>query len=384
MTRKNILLSTIIIICSVVFFIRLAPNTPHSADPSVLSIELANESNKIEATSVYQANTQKVPKEIAKESNEVLQLNNIEDENYILTCQTPLNHEEAYAEEKLKPFHDYLNNSTTPEHQLAAIFFASDTQQVSKLDLLHTFHQEHPMNKLALMELIGLCSENVDHSACSTDLFNRASQIDGDNGALWLQIANYHAAKGNKQATLNAINKVNKANDFDSYYYQYLDLFMSASKGTLDVSDNLRAIAGLGYHAAIAFYIRDFTKFCTSTENLVNDKNQACLALGKILEERGKTRLFSAVGLAIQEKIYQAEGNNPLSTKAKARKEALYNPAEIALHNKAGDLMLRDPKLFQFWLRNGMNYGEHKAINMLIIEVISLSKNKNYNPCSNE
>lgn len=369
------------------FFIKLAPSTPHSAESSALPIELVHESNEIETTSVYQANTKQITKEMAKEINEVSQLNKTEDENYILTCQTPFNYEEAYSEanteEKLADFHDYLAKSTTPEHQLAAIFFTSNTQQVSKLDLLHTFHQKHPTNKLALMELIGLCSDNVEHNACSTDLFDRASQVDGDNGALWLQIANFHAAKGNKQATLNAINRVNKTNNFDSYYYQYLELFMSASKGTLDVSDNVRAIASIGYHAAMAIHIMDFTKFCTATDNLAN-KNQACLVLGKILEERGKTQLFSAVGLAIQEKIYQAEGNNQLSTKAKARKEAFYDPVELALHNKAGDLMLRDPKLFQFWLSNAMNYGEDKAINMLITEAISLSKNKNYDPCSNE
>ncbi|ALO36256.1 hypothetical protein CMT41_17095 [Colwellia sp. MT41] len=387
MTRTTTLLISIItIICisAVIFFIRLVPSDKSSDIAVTLPIKLTSESNEIEPVSAYKANN----KEIAKEINEVSLPSIREDENYILACQTSVDYEEIYknniTKEKLDYYYDYLEKSNTPEHQLASILFTSDTQQDSKLKLLHDYLEAYPNNKLALIDLIGLCSNNVEHSVCSNVLFNRASQVDGNNGALWLQIANFHAASGNKQATLNAINKVNKASNFNDYYYQHLALFMRASKGTLDISDNLRAIASLGYHGAIAIHISDITKFCTSTDNLANNKKHTYLVLGKTLEESGTNRVLNTIGLAIQEAIYQTEGNDELSTKTKARKAAFHDPIESVLFNKAGELMIRDPKLFQYWLSNAVNYGEVKAANMLIEEAILLSKNRHYNPCSIE
>jgi len=382
MTRKSILLITTVFISLSLLLTNLTPEIVNSTIAPVKSAVPLILSKAQEAELLYQKTT----KEERKEINEVSVPS--KDENYILACQTPFDYEKAYKEanikEKLAPFHHFLKESNTAEHRLAAILFATDDQQASKLEQLHDYIQEYPNNKLALMKVIGLCSENVEHSACSQVLFDRASQIDGDNGALWLQVANYQAAKGNTPATLEAMENVIGTTDFNDYYYDNLALFMDASKGTLDVSFTKRAITGMGYHAAITLHIRNFTKFCTATDNLANNKNQTCILLGKALEERGKNLLFNVVGIAIQDKIYQAEGNGELSTKAKARRKFFLDPVKTALHNKAGDLMLHDPKLFQFWLRNAIHYGEHKAINILIKEAISLSKNKNYNPCSNE
>ena len=314
--------------------------------------------------------------------------NKAEDEDYIVTCQhgyiDDIEVDFNDLEIKQIAFYDYLEKSTIPENKLAYILFANHTPQTSQLELLQSYLKEYPNNKLARMDLIGHCSSNTEHNACDQKLFEQAAEIDGDNAALWLQIANFYAAKGNKQETINAINMANKASQFNDYYYQHLSLFIDVSKGTLDVSESLKAITGIGILAATQIPIMAITKFCTAIDTLTADENQACLMLGEQMDKKGRNLLYNSVGIAIQSKIYQAEANEELSALVEARKSDLYSPKKSRLHNRAVNLMIADEKLFQYWLSHAVNYGEVKAANMLIEEAISLSKNKHYNPCSIE
>ncbi|WP_019029797.1 hypothetical protein [Colwellia piezophila] len=309
-----------------------------------------------------------------------------EDDSYIVPCNREY-YDNIYDDdfyEKLTDFHDYLAKSNAAEDKLAYVLFSAYTQQTPQLDLLQNYLQEYPDNQLALMDLIGECSKNLQHNTCSQVQFDRLSKVDSNNAALWLQIANFHAANGDKQATLNAIQKANKATQFNDYYYHYLSLFMQVSKGAIDINDKQRLITGIGIQAARSIWISDLSNFCTSVDNLANDKNHACLTLGQLMEEEGKHLVVNLIGMGIQSKIYQAENNDELLKQLSTRKETLWNPRVSQLNFDASNLMIADEKLFQYWLSNALIYGEVKAANMLIKEAILLSKNPDYNPCANE
>lgn len=365
-------------------FIESVPNTIRSTITAAISTDPLIDSKILELTLVHQSKTIKLSNEITKARLS----NKAEDEDYIITCQN------GYIDDievnindleiKQSAFYDYLEKSSIAEHKLAYILFATHAHQTSQLELLQSYLKEYPNNILARMNLIGHCSSNIEHSACNQELFEQAGEIDGNNAGLWLQVANFYAAKGNKQETIKAINMANKANQFNDYYYQHLSLFMDVSKGTLDISDSLKAITGIGILAATQIPIMAVTNFCTAIDTLTADEKQACLMLGEQMDIKGRNLLYNSVGIAIQSKIYQAEANEELSALVEARNSDLYNPKKSRLHNKAGELMIADETLFQYWLSNAVNYGEVKAANMLIEEAILLSKNKHYNPCSIE
>lgn len=312
---------------------------------------------------------------------------NHEDENYIVPC-----HREYFdnlydvegVDEKHADFHDYLAKSNTAEDKLAFILFASHTQKKPKIDLLYNYLQVYPNHQLASMEMIIQCSETIEHSACRQGLFEQAEKIDGDNAALWLRIANYYAANSDKQATLSAIRKANKATFFEDYYYQNFALYMKVSQGTLDVSYPLKIVGGFGLLAAKNISIFDVSNFCTLADMQVIEKNQACLTLGKKMEEKGQNMVINRIGMMIQERVHQAEGNDKLKAQLKARQDTFNNTFEFKLQDQASHLMMADKKLFHYWLNNALNYGEATAVNMLIKEAITLSKNPHYNPCANE
>ena len=382
MAYKKVLSFAIICTCLVMIFITLAPDTFSSAKKANISTN-PSATPKVSELIVTRQDKSKAIITTIPEGPESTP---VKEENYIVSCNKDF-FDDIYhkdTKERISNFHNYLEKSNPPKDKLAFILLANNTQQTSALDLLHSYLIEHPNNRLASIELIGHCSQNIEHSACNQELFVQAGKVDGNNAALWFQIANFHAASGDKQATLNAINKANKASQFDDYYYQRLSLFMNVSKGTLDLSEPLKAIIGIGILAATPIRITAITKFCTAIDNLTVEEKQACLMLGEQLDKRGKSLLYNAIGIAIQTTIYQSEQNDELSAQVEARKSDFYNPEKIKLHNSAGDLMIADEKLFQYWLSNAVNYGEVKAANLLIKEAISLSKNPDYNPCANE
>jgi len=304
-------------------------------------------------------------------------------EGYIVECEVKIDDISSHADEEFAKFANILQESNSPDKQLAYILFASESEGSEQLDLLLSYNQSHSSNKRVLMDLVGLCSSIQNHSSCNDNLLNQAIELDGDNGALWLQIANYHAAKGNTPATLEAMEKAISTSHFDDYYYDNLALFMQVSKAELDIDFSERAVMAMGYHAATSVWVSEIAKFCRDEKEYSDLHNQLCLALGETMTTQNNSLIINAIGMNMQSLAYKRENNEELSLKMKKQQSDLMQssmPTELQM--KAQNLMFVDEELFQFWLSSVMSQGEAIADNKLIDEAITLSKNPYYQPCA--
>lgn len=379
MTGKTTLLISIICISAVMFFITLMPSVSPSDITPTIPIEFTRESNVLETISTEETTPESPNNNVEKEVTS----RKPTEQDYIVHCDSTTTENSSNIDEEFNDFAQHLQQSNSPDKQLAYILFTSQSDEEHQLELLQSYNKKFSGNKRVLMDIVGLCSITMNHKYCDESLLKQAIELDGDNGALWLQIANFHAAKGNTPATLEAIEKAITATHFNEYYFDKLALFMQTSKGALDVDFSHRAITGLGYHAATSVWISEIAKFCTEEKNYSNRHNQLCLALGKTMSTQNNSLIANAMGLNIQSQIYKKEHNEELHLKAEKQKSTIMQKSiNHDLYFQAQTLMLVDEKLFNFWLTSVIEQGKAIADEMLIKEAITLSKNPYYQPCA--
>jgi hypothetical protein len=377
MTRKSHLITTIIATCVIFIFITFLLNSLYYKEPSALSSRLT-ELNRIKPIITNKVTPDSSQGHITK----AVPSTKPSADNTIVQCDLSSNEGSLNTDEEFIDFAQHLQQSNSPDKQLAYILFASQSDEANQLASLLAYNQQFSGNKRVLMDLIGLCSSIPTHEACTNTLLEEASELDGDNGALWLIIANFHAAKGNSSATLEAIERAITTTHFNEYHFDKLALFMQTSKGALDVSFGQRAITGLGFHAASFAWLSKITKFCVEERSYTDRHNQLCLALGETMAVKNNSLLVNAMGLSIQSQIYKQDQNNELHLKAEEEKATIMQKSvNHELYFQAQTLMLVDEQLFNFWLTSVMEQGEAIADEMLIKEAITLSKNPYYQPC---
>lgn len=301
--------------------------------------------------------------------------------DFIVNCEHLIQQHDPNSESIFQDFLDYLAKSKQVNNQLAHSLFAPKSTPEAKLDSLLSYNQNYPGNPMVLMELIGLCSQVKGHKECNQNLIEQATAVDGENGALWLSIANWYAGQRDESATLMAMGNATQSDYFDEYYFANIALFMDVSKGALGLTFSQRALAAIGIQAAHSLFMSDILEFCVNNPATNSEVNQQCLALGQVMEKQSRTDLVNIFGIAIQAKVYKNENNTKLFEDTKAKQKARDKTSNTDLTNKAFSLALADEKLFQYWLNQASEQGEIMARQRLVDEAIVLSNNPYYLPC---
>ncbi|TPH16591.1 hypothetical protein [Litorilituus lipolyticus] len=287
------------------------------------------------------------------------------------------------AEQIQAEFITQLQASSSSEHQFAAILFNHNIDEQKRFDLLINYKERYPDNPMLMFDIIGRCSDKKN--SCDKALIEQAVELDRNNAALWLLLANYYLGNSMKPLAFEAMELAIKATSFKDYYFNEIALFMESAEGGLNVEFPHKAAWAIGIWAAKPLWTSELTNLCMENEELTPEQNQLCVGVGKLMEQNSSSTIESLIGNKIQQKGYQREGNEELV--ASLQKQADINEKLYAFSEKqwsASTLMLFDEKLFQYWLDAAINYGEHKAQQLLYKEAITLSKNEYYNPCPND
>lgn len=297
--------------------------------------------------------------------------------DYIYDCSDVIVPQIQNPQQVHTDFISQLKSSSSPEHQLSAILFDHNLNEKERFDLLIEYKNNQLESPSLMLDIIGRCSDR--EISCNDDLFAQAIELEGNNSALWLHLANYYFAEKNESMAFDAMNNAIKASEFNDYYYNDLALYMRTSKGLLDVHLSHRVIASIGIFAAKPLWISEMANFCLNNEHLSEQENFLCLEVGKLMEYNASLHIANVIGIQFQEKAYEREGNDELvaSLNAKAKKGDNWS----TLHNDSFVLSTFDEGLFEYWLDSAINHGEYKAQQLLIEEAITLSKNQYYNPC---
>ncbi len=300
-------------------------------------------------------------------------------EPYIYNCSdSPLENADM-DDKKLEYFLSELAQSNNQEQRLIHILFQQNNDISARYDALLAYNDEFPSQPYVMMGLIGFCSSGEVN--CQADILSQAATADKDNGALWLTLANYYLSIGDIENGEQALNQVVSSIAFHDYIYDKVQLFMQIAKGADSMSFQERALIAIGHLAAESLWLSHVAQYCQGKLANVDPDGQLCFDVGTVLESQGSNALVNLIGINFQLQQFEETENNTEKALLEQRKNNMLTLSGSDQVWQAEILKLYDEKLFNHWLANAVNYGEHKAQQLLVAEAIELSKNEYYNPC---
>lgn len=207
------------------------------------------------------------------------------------------------------------------------------------------------------------------------------NEIDKNNGALWLTIANIQLNRSNFQFANKALYQASISPSFSIDYFELIQLHQNVVEKYQPNQSPLTLASSIGFAAAVSVSIVESIDYCRTSNIEDLWLQQTCLQLGLQMEAHAEIIIYRLFGIALQ-KIYHEKFNNiELVAKLEDKSQKPYQGIDIALMNKASALMFYDNDLARQWLNTGIQFGEKVAFTKVIEEAIWRSKDPNYNPC---
>lgn len=311
----------------------------------------------------------------------------------VLACEKPL-------VEPLRPF-DFVDryskisndtvlnlaSSSDVDHLvLASVLSGSRDDSDSTFNALLGHSVDNPENQLAAVYLLRACVTLPDDSSCSDEIIDRATALDGDNGALWSLVSALHYAQGDDFGAVLALQTATEVPLYDDYFQRHLALL----RDNLPKLDDYYAasVNGIIISYAVSLIVNSYSQMqpvleMCSTRVLENPVlAQACLDYGQRLIKEGSSLITAGMGYAIQQTTYQGLGND--REFRRSEEEYIRNQQQRSKSMGAAfSLMQYDEQLSQSWMDEVIKFGEQDAIDFISTEAKRLSADENYNPCPN-
>jgi hypothetical protein len=302
----------------------------------------------------------------------------------LIDCSTYLPESTALATTTIQTFIESLNDSTEQDSQFIHATYNNRPIDQARIERLNDYHQQYPQDALALLDLVGICalSAHKDNPICTKALIEKTTTLEKNNGAAWFGLANLHASKNDRTATINAIEQVIDSPLFDEYFYQGLERFMQVIAGSTVTDFTSKAMVALGYQAAKPMYIGAITNFCGDEIKNAGEAKQLCFALAEDIAKRSKTLLNQTIGLSLQKTYHQTKQELEKATALQSQIDNHYKKLQQPQYSQASLIALLDRGLFLNWINNLNQFGEVASSTWLINEARLLSENQSINPCA--
>lgn len=279
-------------------------------------------------------------------------------------------------------FNENYASDDIEQRKLGYIFSADSTasNQYKRL-FFSDYLEDHPNDSIAVHQLLKVCLQLPNDKGCGRQLDSFIAQSDNDNGYLWLQLATNELVQQRPNQFLHYFEIAASKSRFDNYYFDYINLFLTASIGRIDntytqlknTADELASaqLSNLGY----------IVDFCTGN---IDNYQDSCRQLAQSLDNHSTNVDLQTFGASLLKEIYRKQGDNEALAKQTAldqqRYDALYNQDWV----NAQSLMQYDQELMFTWLENGKLHGEHAAMIALLNEAKLKSLNPDYLPCPDQ
>ena len=184
-----------------------------------------------------------------------------------------------------------------------------------------------PSNRLLIQTLWRKCQNNfVDEpekycKSSAQDYF----ASDPENGIAWIAISEYLYEQGDSEAALDQLRGAAAAPMLD---VGWVDQISEFSKALDETVPEMRACAVFSAGSiSVVPPLAGLTSMCRA-EHEDTDWRSACLAVGDALEHRTRTLYPIRLGIALQEMIYELNGDSEGVEAARERKQALIDSME--------------------------------------------------------
>ncbi|HFB67044.1 MAG TPA: hypothetical protein ENJ60_16035 [Aeromonadales bacterium] len=310
-----------------------------------------------------------------------------EEKIYILTC------DEKDAENKKRVMEQFqktdlfgnesMQKFKQSQNENERLFYILNNQKITETErllLLKDFVNQHVDNKLSQWRMIVSCTSQI--SLCDERIEQSAIESDGNNAALWLNIAALRMEKKDREGSLVALEKSASLPFFNDYFSEEMSLYeqVAINNGYPDYEEIV--LGSIGTYATTPIAKMDeIVNLCEKKSKNQLEIANLCIRVGENIQHYGQSYFSHVLGLALLEKVFQAQGNTLELENIKIKKDNLMKNAWSGNFAKAMELTLFDRQLLQDWYEAWKQQGEIYAQHYVIEEAIRLSKNPDYNPC---
>jgi len=375
--KKAPLLILVIVAITYLLLSKSTTGPNEAPDQKDLSTRLSAESN-INSDNDIQANTTNNDSSQTTLETGEAEINTApKPDNYIVSCPET---KETASQEQIKQEHEYLKqnwlSSTNPHIKINASIFTSDATNEEHITALLNYHEQFPKSIIAYDRLLDMCAAKKS-DYCTPEFFDKATQVDKNNGLLQLKIASFYFEQGNEELALEYIRSAAQYTTFDPYHFHYVDNIWQYLKDTKKAP---RALTdAIGYSAALSWNAMSFSKYCMKQEEA--RESDACISLGQAMQSGGRTGFIQMLGGSIEKRYAELAGDQERINILESKYRAIIAAVSREEALKSFTLATYDESLAEDLINNAKHYGETLAADMLIKEAIWRSKDPNYNPC---
>ena len=377
MMKKALLLILTIVAISYFWLSRHTTTPNEAAEQQELSKILVSESS-INSDNDVQSNTINNDSSLANsETDETEIATALPPESYIVSCPEI---KRTTSQEQVKQEHEYLKqnwlSSSNPHIKINASIFTSDPTNDVHIKALLNYHEQFPKSIIAYDRLLDMCAAKKS-DYCTPEFFDKATQVDKNNGLLQLKIASFYFEQKNQELALEYIRSAAQYTTFDPYHFHYVDNIWQYLKDTKKVP---RALTdAIGYSAALSWNAMSFSKYCMKQEEA--RESDACISLGQAMQSGGRTGFIQMLGGSIEKRYAELAGDQERLSILESKYRAIIAAVSKEEALKSFTLATYDESLAEELISNAKNHGEILAADMLIKEAVWRSKDPNYNPC---
>ncbi|MGL1955969.1 MAG: hypothetical protein OCD00_01455 [Colwellia sp.] len=270
-----------------------------------------------------------------------------------------------------------IQKSNDPESQIVhTILSVEDSSELpKKLDSLYNVIPESP---LLSYDLLSSCT--IKDSKCNNSIFERGTELDAQNGAVWLMMAIHELNNNNIDKAKMALMEASNAPVFNEYWSEHFTLFESvfvqAGAGS-DLPTQIAILSNISTIPAPNFSV--LANFCDSLDASKTDILDTCLSIGQQMINSQSTMLSYLIGMNIQSSVYKKYGDTELLDQLEDMRENFDKLIESSV--KADALMWQSRRRTADWLQQMRDIGEIGATEFIVNEAIELSSKSEFDPC---
>lgn len=293
----------------------------------------------------------------------------------------PLNEVEVMAQ--IRATAARLSTSRDAETLLAAALMSGFESSERQLALLEQAAGSSPTHPLIAWNRLRICREGKDVTCDFPAVEASAIRVDGDNGAVWMQIAMLRLDKGDQDAAAEAVRHAITAPRFDHYFIDHALLFERALSTLGGSSYTERVISGIGYSAAMLVGYYGITEHCGGASQSDSVWIELCDQLGAKMLADSKDLLDQSLGTSLRKIAARQSGNDEQYAKALAR-EAEFKRRYLSFtaSRDAHVLLENDEAALRRYIENFSIYGERVALTRLRTEAERLKNSPDYDQCN--
>lgn len=284
---------------------------------------------------------------------------------------------------RMQRFAADLSNSDDPELLLAAAMMAGFGAPGNSMELLNKAFGMQPENALIAWNRLMTCRELGATNCDFSRIAGHAIKADGDNGAVWLEIAMHELSHDRLEDSERSFRRAIAAPSFDSYLIEQVTLVHRALELRGDRPHQERMVEAFGVAAANLVSYSGISRHCSSLDDDDGVWLEVCEQLGSRLIAEGRTLMDMSIGYALKKIAAKQSGDQEgvaLTTAAAAGFREGF--LKLLQDREAQNLLENDEAVYRQYVDNFATYGELEAQMRLHEEAKRLREDASYDPCN--